>query len=115
MDANSFGYDEVEYTVTNTYRKHKYTNVKELVSTKYYYYTGNSQNATIGGLNMSLIRNSVITCEYNYFSYSSGYYEYTETRKETRDGRKASIIRARHPAGRGENGVNTRFLQKEAS
>lgn len=83
MDANSFGYDEVEYTVTNTYRKHKYTNVKELVSTKYYYYTGNSQNATIGGLNMSLIRNSVITCEYNYFSYSSGYYEYTETRKET--------------------------------
>lgn len=78
----SFGYDEVEYTVTNTYRKHKYTNVKELVSTKYYYYTGNSQNATIGGLNMSLIRNSVITCEYNYFNYSSGYYEYTETRRE---------------------------------
>lgn len=78
----SFGYDEVEYTVTNTYRKHKYTNLKELVSTKYYYYTGNSQNATIGGLNMSLIRNSVITCEYNYFNYSSGYYEYTETRRE---------------------------------
>lgn len=81
-NANSFGYDEISYEVTYIYRKYKYTNVKELVSKKYYFYTGNSQNATIGGLNMSLIRNSVITCEYNYSNYSSGYYEYTEIRKE---------------------------------